>query len=286
MNFDYDEFTTRNIGFVTKEQQEKLKATRVFIAGVGGMGGAALMTLVRLGVETFTLVDIDTFEVSNLNRQVFADLPSMDKSKLETTIKKCLEINPNLKITRARENWTEDLDQILKNVDIAVNGCDDVRASIALMRKAKEIKVTVVDAYASLFPNVYTVAPEDPRPEEFLNYPSVNKDLDEITQEDVEKCFMREIEFVLTHTTNAKYIDVQIANDIANGKIKRISFATMVIGTGTLMANEVVRSVLKINNKSNTRGFFLNPWTFKVERPRPLWAIFIKRHFVRRFLYK
>ena len=65
--FDYDDFTGRNIGFVTEAEQGRLRKARVFIPGVGGMGGACLASLVRSGIETFAIADIDVFEVSNLN---------------------------------------------------------------------------------------------------------------------------------------------------------------------------------------------------------------------------
>ncbi len=284
MTFNYSEFTTRNIGFVTPTQQEKLKETRVFVAGVGGMGGAALMTMVRAGIESFILVDIDTFEVSNMNRQVFCDLDNVDESKLESTIERCLKINPDLKIERAPEDWVPELDKILSKVDIVVNGCDDTFASINLMRKAKEHGKIAIDAYASLFPNVYTVRPRDPRPEEFLDYPSVGKKNSELSEDVLSGCFLKEIEFVMTHTTNVDYIDPDIAKEIAAGTRKRISFSPMVINTGTLMAYEVIRNVLGITDVSNYRGYFINPWTHKVEKPKPVWMIFIKRYFVRKFL--
>ena len=71
-DFDYGEMTTRNRGFVTGAEQEMLRDARVFIPGVGGMGGAAFMALVRAGVGKFVIADIDVFEISNLNRQLFS----------------------------------------------------------------------------------------------------------------------------------------------------------------------------------------------------------------------
>jgi tRNA A37 threonylcarbamoyladenosine dehydratase len=70
--FLYDEMTTRNAGFLTPAEQRTLHDARVFVCGVGGMGGAALQSLVRAGVGHFTLADMDVFETSNLNRQLFA----------------------------------------------------------------------------------------------------------------------------------------------------------------------------------------------------------------------
>jgi tRNA A37 threonylcarbamoyladenosine dehydratase len=81
IGFTYDEFITRNIGFVSVQEQEILKHANIFIPGVGGMGGAALACLARVGVCNFTIADIDTFEVSNLNRQIFSSLDVSDVTK-------------------------------------------------------------------------------------------------------------------------------------------------------------------------------------------------------------
>ncbi len=59
--FSYNEFTNRNIGFVHPEEQEKIRQAKIFIAGVGGMGGAAVESLVRLGVGNLIIADFDEF---------------------------------------------------------------------------------------------------------------------------------------------------------------------------------------------------------------------------------
>ena len=63
-DFAYAEMTTRNRGFVTGAEQDRLRGATVFIPGVGGMGGAAFMALVRAGVGRFIIADIDVFEVN------------------------------------------------------------------------------------------------------------------------------------------------------------------------------------------------------------------------------
>ena len=68
--FTYQEFTTRNLGFVSAEEQTRLRNASVFVCGTGGMGGSAIMTLIRAGVGRLILADLDAFEVSNLNRQL------------------------------------------------------------------------------------------------------------------------------------------------------------------------------------------------------------------------
>ena len=96
MSFTYAEFTTRNMGFVTEEQQDSLRNGRLFIAGVGGMGGAAFATLVRAGVGHIGIADIDDFEVSNLNRQVAATLDTINVSKVTASADMARRINPEI----------------------------------------------------------------------------------------------------------------------------------------------------------------------------------------------
>ena len=107
--FDYAEMTTRNRGFVTETEQETLRAARVFIPGTGGMGGAALMALVRAGVGHFVIADIDTFEVSNLNRQLFCRADTIGQHKAEAAARLAKEINPDVAIEVLGAEWTERL---------------------------------------------------------------------------------------------------------------------------------------------------------------------------------
>ena len=73
-SFDYDLAFSRNIGWFTEEEQQILKSKRVAIAGMGGVGGSHLVTLVRLGITKFNLSDFDEFACENTNRQVGANM--------------------------------------------------------------------------------------------------------------------------------------------------------------------------------------------------------------------
>ena len=73
-SYSYDDAFSRNIGWVTRAEQAALRNKRVAIAGMGGVGGVHLLTLVRLGIGAFHIADFDTFDVANFNRQVGASI--------------------------------------------------------------------------------------------------------------------------------------------------------------------------------------------------------------------
>jgi molybdopterin/thiamine biosynthesis adenylyltransferase len=284
--FSYAEFTTRNLGFVTAEEQAKLHAARVLIIGVGGMGGAAVQSLARTGIGSFALADIDTFEVSNLNRQVFASLDTVDQHKAEATAAQLKRINPQLALEVAGADWLSRIDDLLRRYPLVINGMDDIGAGIELYRRARKFGATVIDAYTSPLPSVIVVRPEDPRPEERLGYPSLGRDTATLDADTKAACFMREIEHVLVHSSTIRHIDLDVAMELVAGKRKRMSFAPMVITTGNLMAFEAVKLVLGRSPSADFRGYFFNPWSMRIERPVAGIVAVPKRFVVRRFLAK
>ena len=71
-SFDYDKAFSRNIGWVTEDEQQRLRRARVAVGGLGGVGGVHLLTLARLGIGAFSIADFDVFDIVNFNRQVGA----------------------------------------------------------------------------------------------------------------------------------------------------------------------------------------------------------------------
>lgn len=284
--FTYAEMTTRNRGFVTQAEQERLRGATAFIPGVGGMGGAAFMAMVRAGVGHFIIADIDVFEVSNLNRQLFSRADTIDRPKVEAARALALEINPELEIEALGVEWTDAIDRILPSVAVVINGTDDAAAGAQLYRKAREHGRTVIDAYASPLPSVTVVRPADPRLEERLNYPTRGIDWHDIDRDMAVECLMREIEYVLTHSTSHKYVDLDVAAEVAAGKRSRFSFSTMVTMAGTMMAEEAIRVILERPGGTDYRGYFFNPHAVKAERPLPAPVAAAKGWLVRRFMKK
>jgi len=117
-SFDYDLAFSRNIGWFTEDEQQILKSKCVAIAGMGGVGGSHLLTLIRLGITKFHLSDFDEFACENTNRQAGANIHSYDKKKLDTMVEMAKTINPEVEIRNFPEGINPD------NVEAFLNGVD------------------------------------------------------------------------------------------------------------------------------------------------------------------
>lgn len=123
--FNYGKAFSRNIGWVTLAEQEKLKSARIAIAGLGGVGGAHLRTLARLGLTKFNISDFDDFDVHNLNRQAGAFMSTMGQPKLDAMARLALDINPEIDLRKFPQGVKPDnVDEFLRDVDIYVDGLD------------------------------------------------------------------------------------------------------------------------------------------------------------------
>lgn len=124
-SFIYDEAFSRNIGWLTRQEQDRLRHKRVAIAGLGGVGGIHLLTLCRLGIGKFHLADFDTFDLANFNRQAGATVSTLGQNKLDVMIRQALDINPELEIKGFADGVTADnLDVFLDGVDLYIDGLD------------------------------------------------------------------------------------------------------------------------------------------------------------------
>jgi len=125
ITFDYDRAFSRNIGWVTESEQAKLKKSRIAIAGLGGVGGAYLLTLARLGISQFNIADFDNFDVHNLNRQAGAFMPDMGQPKIDTIARMARGINPEIDLRLFSQGVkSENVDEFLRDVDVYVDGLD------------------------------------------------------------------------------------------------------------------------------------------------------------------
>ncbi|HZY10666.1 MAG TPA: ThiF family adenylyltransferase, partial [Bacteroidota bacterium] len=112
-----------NVGI---EGQKKLKAARVLIIGVGGLGSPASLYLAAAGVGTLGLVDYDVVDLTNLQRQILHTTNNVGRSKLLSAEEQLLSLNPNiqLKTYPTRLSSTNAM-EILADYDVIIDGTDN-----------------------------------------------------------------------------------------------------------------------------------------------------------------
>jgi len=125
VGFDYATAFSRNIGWLTEVEQERLRRKRVAIAGMGGVGGFHLTTLARLGISKFNIADLDTFEVANFNRQAGAVVSTLGRPKVDTLADMARDINPECDIRVFADGvHSGNIENFFQDVDLYVDGLD------------------------------------------------------------------------------------------------------------------------------------------------------------------
>jgi len=113
--------------------QRKLKAAKVLVAGVGGLGTASALYLAAAGIGKLVLVDKETVELSNLNRQVLYTTHDLGKPKARVAAERLNSLNPEISVEAlVLEINEENAPDVVKGCDVVVDGQDNYRTRYAL----------------------------------------------------------------------------------------------------------------------------------------------------------
>jgi len=260
---EYSDLTQRNIGLLSEEQQNRLKTSCIAVFGVGGLGGVISEILARCGVGSIKIVDNDTFDATNLNRQIFAFRDTLGQDKIEVTEKFLKKINSQLIIEKYKEATEDNIEKILKNTDVAILALDSIKPIIIISRSCGQLNIPLVEGWALPFGNVRVFTAQTPSLEEAYNMPTKGKEISSISQKD----FKELKNYMLSTLKNIKGIDKfyppLAIQRIMEGKIP--SFAPMVWLTSVLMSLEAIKIILKWGDISLAPAFSLyDPFTQKI----------------------
>lgn len=120
------------------EGMERIAAKRILLFGVGGVGSWCAESLVRSGVRHLTIVDADTVNITNVNRQLMATTRTVGKVKVEALKERLLEINPQADITPVQKLFTAEnaADFQLGSFDYIIDCIDSLKDKTALIELA------------------------------------------------------------------------------------------------------------------------------------------------------
>ena len=144
------DFFVRSEALLGSEVMEALHSVRVAIVGVGGVGSYAAEALIRTGLTHLTIVDDDTVQPSNINRQLPATASSIGMPKVEALKERLLTINPEAEIIAIQERYVAEEEKIsnlksqISNSDYIIDAIDSVNDKADLIisaTRARGVKV-------------------------------------------------------------------------------------------------------------------------------------------------
>ncbi len=140
------EWTERAELLFKKEGLEKLKNSNVLIVGMGGVGSFAAEFIARAGVGKMTIVDGDTVDITNINRQLPALHSTVGEPKVKIVGDRLMDINPELQLTRIQEFLSPEraFELVTPEYDYVLDCIDSITPKLNLILAAKRKKVKVI----------------------------------------------------------------------------------------------------------------------------------------------
>ena len=136
----------RTIKLVGEKSFSSIKGATVAVVGIGGVGGYSVEGLIRSGISSVILVDYDTIEVSNLNRQIIADSKHIGFFKVDEMERRILNINPDCKVIKIYDRLSLDNLDILFNYgfDYLIDACDTIEVKQELIRRCLDSNIKII----------------------------------------------------------------------------------------------------------------------------------------------
>jgi len=237
MNSVYD----RTEELIGAANMDKLKNSSVIVFGLGGVGGHAVEALARTGVGRLGIVDCDTVDITNVNRQIIALTSTVGKHKADAFKDRIADINGRIRVDSYREKLTAESAHVfpLGEYDYIVDAIDDTAAKILLIEKAKALGVPVISSMGAgnrMDPSRFKISDI----EKTHSCPLAKKIRKELARRGI-----TEVKVLFSDELPEKY------EDNSKGPAS-IAFVTAV--AGLLIAGEVVRDLLECdrNEKLHT----------------------------------
>jgi len=133
---------------IGKEGINKLQNSNVAVFGIGGVGGYVVEALVRSGLGKITIVDNDTIDISNINRQIIATTKNIGQFKVDVMKERILDINPEVEVETLKTFFLPENSETFNfsKYNYVVDAIDTVKAKIEIVVKANEFNIPIISA--------------------------------------------------------------------------------------------------------------------------------------------
>ena len=138
----------RTISLVGQENFNKIKEKTVLVVGLGGVGGYATESLIRSGIHNIILIDHDTVDITNLNRQIISTNKNIGNDKVDEFKKRILDINPNCNVITHKLFLDRTNYQLLDNykIDYIIDCCDSTDTKKLLIDYSLEKNIKLISS--------------------------------------------------------------------------------------------------------------------------------------------
>lgn len=138
----------RTIRLLKEESIHTLKNKKVAVFGLGGVGSYVVEALCRMGVGHLILIDHDTVDITNINRQLYALHSTIGRYKADIAKERCMDIHPDVVITTYKEFYLPEqgLEYMFEDCDYVVDAIDTVKAKIALIEACSQMNIPIISS--------------------------------------------------------------------------------------------------------------------------------------------
>jgi molybdopterin/thiamine biosynthesis adenylyltransferase/rhodanese-related sulfurtransferase len=150
---------------IGQKGQIKLLESSVLCIGAGGLGSPSSLYLAAAGIGTIGMIDDDTVDATNLQRQVLHNIDRVGMPKVDSAEKTLKGLNPDLKVVKYKARLTSDnVMEVLKGFDVIVDGADNFQTRYLVNDAALKLGIPVVHASIFRFEGQLTVFPGEGSP--------------------------------------------------------------------------------------------------------------------------
>lgn len=149
---DYtDGMLQRTLLYFSREEVDAVRNTVFAISGLGGVGAITAELLARWGVRSFRLLDMDKYDPSNLNRQLFATSQTLGQPKVEVAARRITEINPHAQVemTIAQRVDNENVEQFVQDAGIIIQNADHPSCRLFYLAGRRH-RIPLVNGHATI----------------------------------------------------------------------------------------------------------------------------------------
>ena len=236
------EMFSRTKSLIGANAVNKLAQSSVAVFGIGGVGSYAVEALVRSGIGKIDLIDNDNYSISNINRQLYANLNTLNKPKVDTAKEHIAGINPNCVVNTYNIFYAkENLHLIeLTKYDYVIDAIDTVSSKIELIVQAKLANVPIISSMGAgnkLHPEMFEISDI---------YKTSVCPLAKIMRYELKKRGVKSLKVVFSKEKPIKFESDEA--QIGNKRIVPGSISFVPSAVGLIIAGEVIRDLIDLNN--------------------------------------